>query len=175
MDKERNKERIFIALRPDTAASKRLIKLQQQLSLGGRLTPPPNLHLTLAFVGDCDAARKQCVFAALATVDAAAFEIRLSELGYFERQRIFYIAPPATPPALLSLHEQLCRALSPCHFKTPRAFKPHITLFRGVKTPPFCDTTPESIAWRAHSFCVERSDLSAEGARYTTLKSYPLS
>ena len=170
-----NKERLFIALRPDAQTCKELIKIQRRAAVGGRMMPPENLHLTLAFLGDCDTERKRCVLTKVASVNAAAFNMQLGEFGYFERHRIFYITLSIIPIELLSLHKRLAKALSPCRFKLPRAFKPHITLFRGVRSPPFCEPLDTALQWRADAFYVERSELNEKNARYTTLKKQPLS
>ena len=168
-----NKERIFIALRPSAETCKDLIKIQQKVLVSGRMMPPQSLHLTLAFLGDCDSERKQCVLDKIANIDIDAFDLILGEFGYFERHRIFYIRPNIIPIELLSLHKQLCKVLSPCRFKTPRTFKPHVTLFRSVVTPPFCEPLNTTVLWHVRSIHIERSELSSEGAHYTTLKEQP--
>ena len=169
-----HKERIFIALRPDAHSCKQLIKVQKQTPVSGRMVPPESLHLTLAFLGDCDVARKQCVLDKIADIKAAAFNLQLDEFGYFERYRIFYITSKIVPVELLSLHKQLNRLLSPCRFKASRSFKPHVSLFRGVRSPPFCTPLDSVVQWQVRSVCVERSELSNSGAHYTTLKEQPL-
>ncbi len=168
-----SKERIFIALRPAAETCKDLIKIQQQVLVSGKMMPPRSLHLTLAFLGDCDPERKQCVLDKITNININAFDMTLGEFGYFEHHRIFYITPSIVPIELLSLHKQLCNALSPCRFKTPRAFKPHVTLFRGVVTPPFCEPLNTTVRWHVRSIHVERSELGSEGAHYTTLKEQP--
>ncbi len=168
-----SKERIFIALCPDAETCKNLIRIQRKVLVSGRMMPPRSLHLTLAFLGDCDSERKQCVLDKITNIDIGAFDMTLGEFGYFERHRIFYIAPNIIPIELLSLHKQLCKALSPCRFKTPRTFKPHVTLYRGVATPPFCEPLDTTVQWHVRSLHVERSELSSESAHYTTLKEQP--
>ena len=165
-----SKERIFIALRPDMETCKELIKIQRKVLVSGRMVPPQSLHLTLAFLGDCDSERKQCVLDKITNININPFDMTLGEFGYFERHRIFHITPNIIPIELLSLHKQLCKTLSPCRFKTPRTFKPHVTLFRGVVTPPFCEPLNTTVRWHVRSIHVERSELSSEGAHYTTLK-----
>lgn len=169
-----NKERIFIALRPDTETCENLIKIQQQVAVSGRMMPHRNLHLTLAFIGDCDAERKQCVLDKISNIKVPVFDMQLSEFGYFERHHIFYITPDIMPIELLSLHKQICRVLSPCRHNAPRVFKPHVTLFRGVRSPPFCEPPDSAVQWQVRSVCVERSELSKNGAHYTTLKEQSL-
>lgn len=165
-----NKERIFIALRPDVTVCKSLIKIQKRVLTGGRMIPPESLHLTLVFLGSCDSERKQCVLDKIMHIKVNAFDMYLGEFGYFERHRIFYIAPDTIPVELLFLHKQLCKVLAPCRFKTPRVFKPHVTLFRGVRTPPLCKPLNTAVRWHVRSICMERSELSREGAHYTTIK-----
>lgn len=167
-------ERIFIGLWPDSETCRAIQNLQSSLALAGRAVPPENLHVTLAFVGSCDVGRRDCVLQALRTVRERQFDLEFDELGYFERHHLFYLNPSIPPTALLTLHKRLCRALSACRFKAPRIFKPHVTLFRGVQTPPSCGALHSSIKWSARSLHVMRSQLSEEGARYTSLREYDL-
>ena len=169
-----NKERIFIALRPDVESCRNLIEIQQRILINGRMMPSESLHLTLAFLGDCDPPRKQCVLDRVASIKATPFEMQLDTFGYFAHHRIFYITLNIVPIELLSLRQQLHSTLAPCRFKAAGTFKPHVTLFRGVKTPPFCDPLTKVVRWQVHSVCVERSELSETGARYTILKEQPL-
>ena len=170
-----NKERIFIALRPDAEACKKLVEIQRRVLVSGRMMPPESLHLTLAFLGDCDSERKQCVLDKITNINVNAFDMQLGEFGYFERHCIFYIMPNIVPIELLSLHKQLCKALSSCRFKMPRVFKPHVTLYRGVRMPPFCEPLDTALKWQIGSIYVERSELKAQGAHYTTIKEQSLS
>lgn len=165
-------ERIFIGLWPDAQACRALQNLQSSLAFAARAVPPDNLHLTLAFIGSCDSQRQDCVLQAATLLKEQPFDLELDQLGYFPRPRLFYLSPSAPPQALLSLHKQLCRALSPCRFKAPRIYKPHITLFRGMQTPPYSVVLPQPIQWRVHSLHVARSELSEKGARYTSIKEH---
>ena len=119
-------------------------------------------------------AEKDRVLDNIASIDVKSFDIQLGEFGYFGHHHIFYIALNIVPIELLSLHKQLCRILSPCHFKPPRAFKPHVRLFRGVRSPPFCEPLETTLRWHVDAVYVERSLLSKTGAHYTTLKKQPL-
>lgn len=166
-------KRIFFGIQPDDGALRALLRAQSAIGADGRGMAPENLHLTLAFLGSCDAAREACANRAALGVRAEPFQLRLDRCGHFERPRIVHLHPDETPPPLLSLHRGLCAALRACDFRPPRAFKPHLTLFRGVTRP----VTPGEFAaaeWTVRSFCMIESRLTEKGARYTTLQEYPL-
>lgn len=166
-------KRIFFGVQPDDGAVRALLRAQAAIGAAGRAMAPDNLHLTVAFLGSCDAAREACAHRAALGVRAEPFRLRLNRCGHFERPRIVHIHPEETPPELLSLHRGLCAALRACDFRPPRAFKPHLTLFRGVTRP----VTPGEFAaaeWTVRSFCMVESRLTEKGARYTLLQEYPL-
>ena len=171
-----NKERIFIALRPDVTTCKELFKIQQQVRVRGegRVIPPENLHLTLASLGDCDSQRKQCILDRINEIEVPPFDIWLENFDYFSNHHIFYIAPHGIPAGLQWLREQIYEALIPCHFQIPPDFKPHIALFRDVRSTPFYEPLVPSLRWHVHTFCINRSEYKENGAHYTTLKEYSL-
>ncbi|MDD9808194.1 MAG: RNA 2',3'-cyclic phosphodiesterase [Gammaproteobacteria bacterium] len=166
-------KRIFFGIQPDDDAVRALLRAQAAIGADGRAMAAENLHLTVAFLGSCDGAREACAHRAALGVRGEAFRLRLDRCGHFERPRIVHIFPQETPPPLLSLHRGLCAALRACDFRTPRAFKPHLTLFRGV-TRPLTPGEFTAAEWTARSFCMVESRLTEKGARYTTLHEYPL-
>ena len=166
-------KRIFFGIQPDEEAARALVRAQSAIAAAGRPMAPENLHLTVAFLGSCDAARESCANRAALGVRAESFRLCLDRCGHFERPRIVHVHPAQTPHGLLSLHRGLCAALRACDFGAPRAFKPHLTLFRGVTRP----VTPDEFAaaeWTVRSFCMVESRLTVKGARYTVLHEYPL-
>ncbi len=166
--------RIFFGLQPDAAACAALSRAQSAIGAAGRRMAADNLHVTIAFLGSCDAAREACAHRAALAVRGAPFPLRLNLCGYFERPRIVHVYPESPPPELPSLHRALWAGLRACAFRAPRAFKPHLTLFRGVTRRP----TPGEFAaaeWSVRSFCMVESRLHEKGARYTVLHEYPLS
>ena len=167
-------KRIFFSLQPDEAACAALLHAQSAIGAAGRRMASENLHVTLAFLGVCDATRETCAHRAALEVRGAPFSLRLNLCGYFERPRIVHVYPETPPPELPSLHSALWAGLRACGFQMPRTFQPHLTLFRGVTRPP----TPGEFApaeWTARSFCMVESRLDEKGARYTVLREYPLS
>ena len=169
--------RIFFSLQPDEAACAALLRAQAAIGAAGRRMTAENLHVTLAFLGVCDAARESCAHAAALDVrggvHGAFFPLRLDLCGYFERPRIVHVYPERTPPELASLHRALWAGLRTCDLRAPRTFKPHLTLFRGVTRAP----APGEFApaeWTVRSFCMVESRLHEKGARYTVLHEYPL-
>ena len=167
-------KRIFFSLQPDEAACAALLRAQSAIGAAGRRMTPENLHVTLAFLGSCDAARETCAHRAAGGVRGASFPLRLDTCGYFERPRIVHVYPEAPPPELPSLHRALWAGLRACGFYAPRAFRPHLTLFRGATRPPVPGEFA-SAEWTVRSFCMVESRLSEKGARYTVLQEYPLS
>lgn len=170
--------------------------LKQQLSaltvpIGGvRWTEPENLHLTLRFIGDVSPETAGEIQAALCDIQSPPFSLQLKGVGTFPANprkppRIIW-AGLSNPPAIQSLHEKIettVRDLGP----TPdnRPYTPHITLGR-VKTAD--DHTVSAIgqflernaafhteAFISAEFHLMESQLSASGAKYTSLARYPIS
>jgi 2'-5' RNA ligase len=92
-------KRLFVALLPDDACRQALIATQRQAAPGlarARFTAPENLHLTLAFLGGCDAAAEHTARRAVAAAarrmactpgGAAPLALRLGPVGAFARRR----------------------------------------------------------------------------------------
>lgn len=103
-----------------------------------RWIQPSNMHLTLKFIGEVEAAQAEKIKQALGAVRAAPFAFSLSGVGHFPprgKPRVLWAGVKA-PPALATLAGAVEAALIP--FGLPRdehAFSPHITLAR-LKYPP---------------------------------------
>ena len=144
--------RLFIAINFSEGTRTRLVWLQDELQLGavrGRFTAPENLHLTLAFLGQCTPAQTA---AAKATMDAVAFRpfpIEIDHLGRFQRERgdIWWAGVRMSNPLMVLQQDLIDRLLAAGFQLETRLFRPHITLGRDIITdtqtktvPPFGET-----------------------------------
>lgn len=168
--------RLFFALWPDEAARRQLEALGAAMrkACGGRPTRPENLHLTLVFLGEVEAARLAEVKSAGDAVRVPPFELRFREPGYWFHNRIAWVAPADPPRALFDLVAGLQDALVVHGFpREERPYVPHLTLLRHARCTggewPRVD-----IAWPVREFTLVSSRLSEDGAAYERLLSWPL-
>ena len=129
--------RLFIAINFSAETKSRLLALRDELcahSSRGNFSLPENLHLTLAFLGECDA--KQTA-AAKSAMDAARFEpfhLTIERVGRFRRDGgdVFWVGVREDKP-LLDLQRDLTEKLIVAGFSLDkRKYNPHVTLGREV-------------------------------------------
>lgn len=166
-------QRLFFALWPDGGVRARLDAAAEAVGRdSGRRVPRGNLHLTLVFLGQTPAVRRDCMIRAAAAIQCPAFDLRLERFGHFRRARIAWLGPAEPPPALVELHRRLNAALAGCG-GTPetRPFAPHVTLARkaGRCRAP-ADFVP--IDWAVRDFCLVESP--GDGSGYRVLATWPL-
>ncbi len=172
--------RLFFALCPDEATRDAIYRASRNLAQGsgGRVIPPEQFHITLAFLGSVQAELEPRV-AALAEgtaseVAAAPFSFELDELGFWPSSKVIWYGCSHTPEALRSLAMELRRRLHSASLPPdPGKFTPHVTLARWVrKAGPFAPAA--RISWEAREFVLIRSETLANGVRYTPLARCPL-
>ena len=141
--------RLFVAINFNEPTRAALLSLRDELrSLSGRgsFSLPENLHLTLAFIGECDTKQAASVKAAMDAVSFDPFEVQVERVGRFRRDGgdIWWAGMRADKP-LTDLQRDLTGKLIDAGFRLEkRDYKPHITLGREVVT----DCTP----WRINPF-----------------------
>ena len=131
--------RLFIAVQFNPNTIDKLVSLREELrASSGRnnFTPDQNLHLTLVFIGECDAGQTET---AKGCVNAAAFvplEIRFDRIGRFGRDGgDIWWAGVRADGALTDLQKFLTNELIKKGFPVDtRAYNPHVTLGREVET-----------------------------------------
>lgn len=155
--------------------------------------PPPNLHLTLYFLGNQHDARLEDAREAIeeAASASAPFEVGLHGLGAFpglERPRIFWVGVAEGALAARALQARLVAGLVARGFASEtRPWHPHLTIGRVADERRWRRedaTALRQAVGRAGSLAVARlpitalslmkSDLHPTGARYTELASRPL-
>lgn len=171
-------ERLFFALWPNETVFSHLSQLSQAITdtqeIMGKMIPPVNWHITLAFLGDINRATKPCLQQAAATVKSDKFDLSLDQLGYWPKTQILWLGAIQTPEPLAQLVIQLTIALQSCGYHPEkRPFHAHITLMRKanrIKNLP--SITP--ISWSVQDFCLVRSTLTTGGAHYEIITRWAL-
>jgi len=174
--------RLFVAIRPPRAIRERLLAATGGIS-GARWQTDDQLHLTLRFIGEAAPRQAEDIDAALGSVRHAAFAIRLSRVGAFDKRgqpsAVWAGVAPAEP--LAALHRKIDQALVRAGLEPEgRAFLPHITLARlGRTAGPIGGFLEQAGNLASPPFKVDRftlfeSDLTSERAVYSILADYPL-
>lgn len=166
--------RLFFALWPDAAARSALARRAREVArrCAGRPVPEANLHLTLAFLGEVDAAAIPALARAARPERAAAFELALDQLGAFPRAAVAWAGCRQLPAGLVALQAGLARRIREAGFPLDeRAFAAHLTLARRIRSP-LAPEAMEAVKWRVASFALVES-VRGEGA-YRTLAEWPL-
>ncbi len=173
---ENDSSRLFFALWP-AAELREQIAQRVQVGLrrgGGRPVRADNLHITLAFLGEVDAGRIDCVIQAADTVRAPAFTLRLERLGYWRRARVVWLGPPERHPEPPLVVARLWEALVPCGCEPEsRPFFPHMSLTRKANRGPRARSI-EPLDWPVEEFALVSSRLFEDGVQYEVLRRWAL-
>ena len=158
--------RLFLALAPDEAARAALARTACMLRplAPGRYVPPSLYHITLAFLGETDAARLPAVREAMevAARRSRRFPLALGRLGAFGSVLWRGVEADGARPALaLSLREELRARAVPFD---PKPLRAHITLARDARLTEEARrlALPEAV-WQARSLTLYQS-VRREGA-----------
>jgi 2'-5' RNA ligase len=139
--------RLFIAINFNNDTRSRLLALRDELrdkSQRGNFSAPENLHLTLAFLGECDDRRTAAAKSALSALPFHPLYVTIENTGYFPGAggNLWWAGIQKTN-ALKDLHRTLRTQLETHGFESEkRGFSPHITLGREVVT----DMKPRTIS-----------------------------
>jgi len=141
--------RLFIAINLNDETKNALIALRDELrsrAERGGFSHQENLHLTLAFLGECSA--KQADFAAtvMDSINFEPFDMLVERVGRFGRgsEAVWWAGIRESNP-LIELQRSLTGGLAAAGFALDtKKFSPHITLGRRVVTD--CDP------WRIEAF-----------------------
>jgi 2'-5' RNA ligase len=160
--------RLFFALWPDDAVREALAGWATRLhqACGGRTTRAPNLHITLAFLGETDADRLAELKEVAGRVTPQAFELVLDTPGYWKHNRIAWAGAAKDPEALLTMVADLRAALLAARFRfDPKPFVSHVTLLRKGNSPRELPRLAP-IVWRGRGFALIRSVTGPNGSDY---------
>ena len=131
--------RSFVAINFNDAVRSRLLDLCNDLrsrSKRGRFSLPENLHLTLVFIGECDAKQIDTVKAIMDGISFKPFEIMIDRIGRFRRDGgDIWWAGVRDSAQLSDIYDNITKKLTAAGFEPDtRKFSPHITLGREVVT-----------------------------------------
>jgi 2'-5' RNA ligase len=153
---------------------------------GAKWVRREQMHLTLRFIGDADDNQFEAIKAALGSISALTFAMRLEGVGQFPpkgKPRVLWVGVKA-PPALAALQQTVNTSLDKLGLPPEdHPFSPHITLAR-LKTPPPPESTRQFFdrhaAFKTDAFPVESwilfsSQLMPQGSIYRQEAVYRLS
>ncbi len=175
-------ERLFVAVPLPPAVLERVQSEQAKLSTLGidglRLMRPEQLHVTLAFIGEVDASRRE---AARLVVEGLAGEVGgLTFLGGVlplpspRRARVIALEIDDPEHVFTRLHDAVMVGLEANGLtrRETRPFRPHLTIAR-LNPPTSVQPRSECVraAYPVESVQLYRSELGHDGARYTVLAS----
>ena len=141
--------RLFIAINFNKNTRMRLLELRDQLrsmSKRGNYSAAENLHLTLAFLGECDGRQYAAAKSSLATVSFEPFNLAIERIGRFRRNGgDIWWAGLREDKVLLTLQSDLTSKLIAAGFTLERrGYTPHITLGRVIVT--------DAVPWQIEPF-----------------------
>jgi len=127
--------RLFVAINFNENTRARLRGLRDELrsrSKRGNFTLDDNLHLTLAFIGECNPKQLEKITAILDTVVFEPFEAAVDRIGSFSRGALWWAGLRGDKP-LMALQYEIAYKLALCGFEMDgRKYHPHITLGREI-------------------------------------------
>ena len=169
--------RLFIAAELPDAVREALAETSADLRAGmrGRYVPPARFHVTLAFLGEVEAARVADAEAALEAGCAgqAAFDVRLGELGSFGRRASATLwqgfdKESAGQLAALATNVRAACSREGLDFDG-KTYLPHVTLMRAADVRGGVLPMPHMAGGRLGTVALVHSDLSGDHPRYHAL------
>jgi len=142
-----------------------------------KATHASNLHLTLHFIGGCDANRQQALQLAASSIKSPTVTVTLDKSGYFKKPKIFWLGCTQNSDALISLVNALARAIQPyTNTATFENFVPHVSLFRKFSSAYQALNMPavDAISFTTNRFVLMESISTADGVQYRPIQSYTL-
>jgi 2'-5' RNA ligase len=138
---------------------------------GFKPVQPQNVHVTLVFLGNVDAASELIIKHGVTGISANPFVLTFDQLSYWSNPKVLCLTCSHTPDELEMLVAALNMEVASCGLQTEtRPYKPHITLARHAQYLP--DINFEPIVWRAKSFCLIESCSEPEGVCYKVLQQW---
>jgi 2'-5' RNA ligase len=165
-------KRLFFALWPDEAVRRNCAGIAESIVRPGEvLVRPDNLHATLTFLGNVDAATEAAVIPAASPIPAPHSSLAFDALSFWSKPRILCLTAKQHEAELAALANKLTALAR--GFGIPvdeRPFNPHVTLIRKAKASRQVKFEP--VIWRSSGFCLVESYSDPEGSSYRIIKSW---
>ena len=138
----------------------------------GRIVPPENLHVTLAFLGNRPSAELPSIAAALRAAAGTAGGLRLHLLGYRETRSVGMLTFDDEGGRAAALAADLQERLEELgvYRREQRPWLPHLTVLRYRERPQLEPPFPELGVVVPSDAAVYISSLRPTGARYEVLE-----
>lgn len=177
--------RAFIGIDIDEAVRQKLVAAQERLAATGaqlKLVEPPNIHVTMKFLGEVPEDKISTIVDALrkAVAGVAQFNINVRGIGVFpdlRYVRVVWAGVAEGRDEIMGLQQRIDREVGPLGFRPERDFVPHLTIAR-VKTAKQKErlaafvkemANTEFGVTRAHAVELKQSTLTSKGPIYSTL------
>ena len=177
--------RAFIGIDIDEAVRHKLVAAQEQLQATGaqlKLVEPPNIHVTMKFLGEVPEDKIGAIVEALkrAAAGTGQFDIRVKGIGVFPNLRYIRVVWAGVAEGrdeVIGLYQKIDREVQPLGFRPERDFVPHMTVAR-VKTPKQKERLAAFVkemndaefgVTRAQAVELKQSTLTPKGPIYSTL------
>jgi 2'-5' RNA ligase len=178
--------RAFVAIDIGSDVRERLSSVQRRLAATGarlRLVDPPNIHVTMKFLGNVPEHRLEEIKDAVrkAASVAAPYDVEVYGLGAFPSTRyirVIWAGVKKGREETLAIQQQLDRNLAELNFRPEKDFVPHLTIAR-VKSGAARDKLAALLAEMSnvdfggsHVDAIElkQSRLTPKGPIYSTLE-----
>lgn len=167
--------RVYFALWPDArvVASLQPWLADAQRCCGGRAMRDETLHMTLAFLGDIDAARVPALVAGTRERAIAPGTLALTGYGVFKKPGIVWAGPAEQVEGgeqVARINDDIWQWLAPLGFaRAQSAFRPHVTLLRNADTSVLPARAPAAVTWEYDSYALILSEQDARGRHYRIL------
>jgi 2'-5' RNA ligase len=168
--------RLFCALRLPREAVLELEAWQARELRGGRIVPPDNLHVTLAFLGARPAGELSAVAVVLRAAASETTLVRLRVRGYRETRSVGMLSFDDEGGRAAALAERLHAGLEELglYRRESRRWLPHVTVLRFRDRPGLRPGLPELGAVVPSDAAVYLSRLRPGGAQYEALETVAL-
>jgi RNA 2',3'-cyclic 3'-phosphodiesterase len=172
----RERPRLFLGFPLPADAVDGLVAWQHQELSGGRIVPPENLHVTLAFLGWRPVAELEAIGNALRESCQSVEQPVLTATRYRETRSVGMVVAADQDERATRIADDLGARLErlDVYKREKRPWLPHITVLRFRERPRLDPPVPDLGPIRLSEAAVYHSVLRPSGAQYEVLESVPL-